>query len=179
DGPGGVRWADVVAAPGRTATIADIPAGDGYLATADATAPNGARCAGTSASFSVVADQTASISLALACAPTGGEASERIGHLVVIYMENHSFDNLYGSFPGAEGLSSPAANIPQIDDVSGLPYQTLPVDESLPSDLPNRPFDISAYVPADEKTSDLVHRFYQEQQQIDGGKMDRFVTVSD
>jgi phospholipase C len=26
---------------------------------------------------------------------------------------------------------------------------------------------------------DLVHRFYQEQLQIDGGKMDKFVAVSD
>jgi phospholipase C len=34
-------------------------------------------------------------------------------------------------------------------------------------------------VPADQKTGDLVHRWYQEQYQIDGGKMDKFVTVSD
>jgi phospholipase C len=25
--------------------------------------------------------------------------------LVVIYAENHSFDNLYGLFPGAEGIA--------------------------------------------------------------------------
>jgi phospholipase C len=29
-----------------------------------------------------------------------------------------------------------------------------------------------------ERTSDPVHRFYQEQVQIDGGKMDKFVAVS-
>ena len=29
-----------------------------------------------------------------------------------------------------------------------------------------------------ERTGDLVHRFYQEQEQIDGGKMDKFVAVS-
>jgi phospholipase C len=32
---------------------------------------------------------------------------------------------------------------------------------------------------ADQKTGDLVHRFYQEQLQIDGGKMDRYVAYSD
>src|ERR1700743_3860995 len=30
----------------------------------------------------------------------------KVGHVVVIYMENHSFDNLYGEFEGADGLSS-------------------------------------------------------------------------
>ncbi len=119
----------------------------------------------------------ASLSITLACLP----ALERIGHIVVIYMENHSFDSLYGSYPGADGLSSPTANVPQIDDATGLPYPKLPqVDcDDLPCDLPNRPFDLSQYVAVDETTSDLVHRFYQQQQQINGGKMDRFVTVSD
>ncbi|HXZ43901.1 MAG TPA: alkaline phosphatase family protein, partial [archaeon] len=28
---------------------------------------------------------------------------DRIHHLVVIYLENRSFDNLYGEFPGANG----------------------------------------------------------------------------
>src|SRR6266702_4554066 len=31
---------------------------------------------------------------------------KRLGHIVVIHLENHSFDNLYGEFRGAEGLSS-------------------------------------------------------------------------
>jgi phospholipase C len=28
----------------------------------------------------------------------------KIKHVVVIYLENHSFDNLYGQFAGANGL---------------------------------------------------------------------------
>src|SRR5207253_5930621 len=32
-----------------------------------------------------------------------------INHLVVIYDENHSFDNLYGSFAGANGISRASA----------------------------------------------------------------------
>ena len=34
-------------------------------------------------------------------------------------------------------------------------------------------------VPVDGKTGDLVHRFYQNQLQIDGGKINRFAAWSD
>jgi phospholipase C len=34
-----------------------------------------------------------------------GEGLRRLKHIVVIYLENHSFDNLYGEFPGANGLA--------------------------------------------------------------------------
>ena len=39
--------------------------------------------------------------------PSGGNeaAVQRIGHVVVIFAENHSFDNLYGLFPGADGVA--------------------------------------------------------------------------
>ena len=118
--------------------------------------------------------------LAVTVTCTAKPALSQLGHVIVVYLENHSFDNLYGSYPGAEGLSSPAAHIPQIDAATGLPYATLPqIDPNLPTNLPNQPFDITAFVPATQKTIDLVHRFYQEQSQIDGGLMDRFVTVSD
>ena len=49
----------------------------------------------------------------------------------------------------------------------------------MPLGLPNHVFDISQFVPENQLTVDLVHRYYQEQAQIDGGKMDKFVTVSD
>ena len=35
----------------------------------------------------------------------GSAGIENIANIVVIYAENRSFDNLYGSFPGANGLS--------------------------------------------------------------------------
>ncbi len=100
--------------------------------------------------------------------------------MIVLYLENHSFDNLYGEFPGAEGLASQAARAPQTDS-DGSPYSTLPppAKTPIPKGLPNRPFAISDYVPADRVTEDLVHRFYQEQMQIDGGRMDKFAAVSD
>jgi phospholipase C len=41
---------------------------------------------------------------------------QQIDHFVVIYQENQSFDGLYGSFPGANGLQNAAAagTIPQV-----------------------------------------------------------------
>ena len=42
-----------------------------------------------------------------------GRPLDRIGHIVVIYEENHSFDNLYGGWEGVDGLkSAPAARTP-------------------------------------------------------------------
>lgn len=106
-----------------------------------------------------------------------GPALGRIEHVIVIMLENWSFDSLYGEFEGADGLSSPAAKIPQIDPSTGLPYATLPQEEPyLPMTLPNAPFALDAYLPLTGKTAmDLTQKFYQEQMQIDGGKMDRFV----
>lgn len=105
---------------------------------------------------------------------------DRLQHLVVIYLENHSFDNLYGAFPGADGLSNGAATATQVD-ASGTPFATLPQvsGAAFPATLPNAPFPIEDYVPANVRIRDLVHRYFQEQQQIDGGKMDKFALVSD
>jgi phospholipase C len=104
-----------------------------------------------------------------------------IGHIVVIYLENRSFDNLYGEFAGARGLADARAHAaPQLDE-NGRPYDALPQadDTPFPRNLPNAPFDITRFVPADRPTRDLVHRFYHEQAQINGGRMDRFALVSD
>ncbi len=107
----------------------------------------------------------------------------RLKHVVVIYLENHSFDNLYGQFPGADGLANAAATSTQVD-LTGAPFATLPFPATpgfapFPANLPNAPFGIEQFVAADMNPPDLVHRFYQEQRQIDGGKMDKFVAVSD
>jgi phospholipase C len=122
--------------------------------------------------------------------PAAGAAGlEQIDYLIVIYLENHSFDNLYGLFPGAEGLSG-ARDAPPQTDLNNVPYATLPQpvdtnrrppgpDPRFPANLPNRPFDISQYAPPDQKVGDLVHRYYHEQLQINSGRMDRYVAWSD
>ena len=128
-------------------------------------------------------------------APTPVTASQepnpfaRINHVVVIFQENWSFDSLYGHFPGANGLEQ-AQNAPPQVDKDGVPYASLPQplnshenpaapDDRFPTDLPNAPFDLSAYVAPDELTGDTGFHVYQEQYQINGGQMDQFVAYGD
>src|SRR2546430_9404208 len=105
--------------------------------------------------------------------PTPTPGIERIGHVIVVYLENRSFDGLYGSFAGANGLAQAGAIAPQLDK-TGNPYAALPramdnsktpavADPRFPADLANRPFDLVAYAPADQPIGNPVHRFYQEQ----------------
>jgi phospholipase C len=136
----------------------------------------------------VIAIATVAAPIASAQAQTDALRS-KINHVVVIYQENWSFDSLYGRFPGANGLDQAEATTPQVDK-DGNPYTVLPQplnttfsptrpDVRFPDDLPVEPFDTTKYVAANQLTGDLVHRYYQEQYQIDGGKMDKFVAWSD
>ena len=43
--------------------------------------------------------------LAAAAAQAAGQGIEQIQTVVVIFAENRSFDNLYGRFPGANGIA--------------------------------------------------------------------------
>jgi len=101
----------------------------------------------------------------------------KVNHVVVIYLENHSFDNLYGQFSGANGLqNATTANTTQVD-ATGTPYNFLPAipgTPAFPTNLTNTYFNIDQYVPNDQITQDVLHRYYQEQMQIDGGKMDKY-----
>jgi phospholipase C len=134
-----------------------------------------------------------------------------INHIVVIYQENHSFDNLYGGWEGVNGLANadPAHTTQVAQD--GTPYACLLQNEvnltspPLPAgcNFPNKPFGIEAYIPPSAQTcpqpgtfflhgslpnaanlpggctQDIVHRFYQEQYQINNGQQNRYVTGSD
>jgi phospholipase C len=112
---------------------------------------------------------------------TGNASLAAINHIIVIYLENRSFDNLYGEFPGADGIVGLAAERYRQLDENGKPFDHLPQADNarIPADLPNAPFPIERYIPSTAPTRDLVHRFYQEQFQIHGGRMDRFALVSD
>lgn len=105
----------------------------------------------------------------------------KVNHVVVIYMENHSFDNLYGSFAGANGLqNATASNTTQVD-ATGTPYTYLPAipgTPTFPTNLSNTYFNIDQYVTNDVITQDVLHRYYQEQMQIDGGKMDKYAAYN-
>jgi len=132
--------------------------------------------------------------LLAAGAPAAGQEAakpglDRIGHIIVLYLENRSFDQLYGLFPGADGLAQASGAAPQVDR-EGKRYDKLPpaldtnrkgapTDARFPAAPDNGPIEADSLVKLSETTGDLVHRFYQEQLQIDGGKMDKFVAWSD
>jgi acid phosphatase len=115
--------------------------------------------------------------------------ADKIQTIVVIYAENRSFDNLYGTFPGAEGI--PASGVPKQVDRDGKPLDRLyptwgGVNDAIPEgktrDLPNQPYSLEKTYPGLTSkviTRDLVHRFFQNQMQIDGGKNDAFAAWSD
>jgi phospholipase C len=116
--------------------------------------------------------------------PAGLEKIERI---VVIYMENRSFDHLYGNFPGANGLANAGDAAIQVDQ-EGKPYANLPpvIDtrtkkphERFPQNLPNRPFALDPYVSMREQYGSPIHEFYTQRMQINGGRMNMFAAWSD
>ena len=112
-----------------------------------------------------------------------------IDHVIVIYQENWSFDALLGKFPGANGIANASPTSLAQTDRDGKPYATLPrsidtrqqppvPDARIPANLPVAPFELGPYVPVDSRSGNPVHRFYQQQLQINGGRMDRFVAWS-
>lgn len=114
---------------------------------------------------------------------------QRIDHVIIIYAENRSFDNLYGMYPGANGVAQASPESRAQLDHDGTPFKTLPpvwqaghevADAAFPP-LPNGPFRIDAApinMPLSRRTRDLVHRFYENQDQIAGGAMNHFAEVS-
>ena len=160
-----------------------------------------------------------------AARPLSGKLPGGFTNLVVIYEENHSFDNLYGDWGRVGGKvvnglqnATPAKTTQVAQD--GTAYQCLlqndvnlaspplantcqdPAHGVAASHFTNTWFTIDDDIkPTDTTcpppgafapngvlngtglpggcTRDIVHRFYQEQFQIDGGKQDRYVTGSD
>jgi acid phosphatase len=132
----------------------------------------------------------------------------KVSTIVVIYAENRAFDNLYGNFPGAVGLGEVLdrdghprpAYVPQRDrDGTVLPvlpptwhgvtatgYQPV-VTQTQSMGLPNAPFSVEHAFTAQSGvtlsrsavTRDLVHKFFEHQMQIDGGKNDGYAAWSD
>ncbi len=127
----------------------------------------------------------------------GAKKLSQVDRIVVIYEENHSFDNLYGGWEKVDGRgAAPAARTTQVKQ-DGTAYACLPQNDLniAPACPPNEPFAIEDYIPREAKTCpdgvkdptgqpggctrDLVHRFYQEQYQLNGGQQNRYTTGSD
>jgi acid phosphatase len=104
--------------------------------------------------------------------PHGADAP--IDHIVVLFLENRSFDHLFGTYPGAEGLTGYHG---RQTDAHGTAYATLPQplgrdgkpDPRFPADLPNAPFPLLKFVGALDQTNNPVHRFYHMQRQYGAG----------
>jgi len=129
---------------------------------------------------------------------------DRISNIVVIYAENRSFNNLFGRFPGANGLKDAAkkAQDNQQKDRDGSLMTVLPpawngltaagqpvtVTQAQTTNVwPNAPFQIDSVAPAwvapvvsnAVVTRDLYHRFFENQMQIHGGANDMFAAWAD
>jgi acid phosphatase len=149
----------------------------------------------------------------------GDRGLDKIRHFVVVYEENHSFDNLYGRWERVDGLrNADPAHTRQVNQAGAeygcllqndvnLASPPLPADCTNPapaftSHFGNAPFTIDDYIAPEDTTCpapgasapngvlkgsglpggctrDLVHRFYQEQYQLNGGRQNRYVTGSD
>jgi acid phosphatase len=128
-----------------------------------------------------------------------GSLQTKVSNIVVIYAENHSFDNLYGTFPGANGIpglnaTAQGAIAPQVDRASTA-LATLPqtwggvtaagqapvVTQAMSANMANAPFNIQTTfnLPQSIVTRDLYHRFFENQMQINGGKNDKMVAWAD
>ena len=155
-------------------------------------------------------------------AAEGAGKLQDVQHIVVIYEENHSFDNLYGGWEGVQRLrrrgprrtppdqpGRPALRLShagrrepdlaaaeravhRLDDRARRSRATSPTRRSrstTTSRRARRPARRRACSPPNGVlngqglpggcTRDLVHRFYQEQYQLDGGAQNRYVTGSD
>jgi len=149
------------------------------------------------------------------------DSLKAINHIVVIYEENHSFDNLWGSWEGVNGLANAdAAHTTQVDQ-AGVAYSCLRQNDvnltsppltanctdaahGFSSAFANKWFTVDSLIkPTDTTcpppllafsfpngvpngtgrpggcTRDIVHKFYQEQYQLNGGKQNRYMVGSD
>jgi acid phosphatase len=136
-------------------------------------------------------------------ARTDAALRHHIDTIVVIYAENRSFNNLFACFPG---LQQPLSKVPRERflqrDRNGSVLDTLPpiwggmvpnkqvvehreylIGQDDIAHLPNAPFPLrdpdGDPLPQGLVTRDLVHAFYNNQLQINGGRNDGFVAWGD
>jgi acid phosphatase len=126
-----------------------------------------------------------------------------VKNVVVIYLENRSFNNLFADFPGvAQPLSSVPQQAAQQKDRDGSVLPQLPkiwggmvparqnlggkdylIKEDQIQGLPNAPFKLTDAegnpLPEGIITRDLIHAFYHNQMQINGGRNDGFAAWGD
>src|SRR5438477_3705803 len=78
--------------------------------------------------FAILAAAFVALTISSAAgAARGDDQLQKINHIVVIYEENHSFDNLYGGWEGVDGRgSADDAHTLQVGEVAArTPYDCL------------------------------------------------------
>ena len=83
------------------------------------------------------------------------DAAAKIKHVFLIMQENHTFDNYFGTYPKADGISATTR---------------VPVDPSNPNSATVSPYHLTS-----TRTPDLDHGSQTARIAYDGGKMDGFV----
>jgi acid phosphatase len=191
----------------------------GTAGTADGAAggtAGAAGAAGGAAGTDGGAGQDGSADLADSGSDGGGDDADgglvglnAIQNIVIIYAENRTFDNMFGNFPGANGLSAvldstghpTAAYVPQKDRDGTTVLTKLPktwtgvtqpgnltvVTEAQSDGLANSPFGIENAFVANgaptlgtiDVTRDLTHRFFENQMELNGGSNDMFAAWLD
>ncbi len=94
-----------------------------------------------------------------------------IQHVVFIIQENHSFDNYFATFPGANGLLAPKAFHISADTPVFIKGDELPPDIA----EPDQPLTCSqCFALNAEDTADMAHAWTHFHVAWDSGKMDKF-----
>jgi phospholipase C len=95
--------------------------------------------------------------LLLAPASAGGESGiHKIRHVIIIMQENHSFDNYFGTFPGANGI---------------------PANTCVPD--PKAGSCVRPYLNTTRRNTGGPHDHEAAMMDVDGGKMDGFIEAAE
>lgn len=108
---------------------------------------------------------------------------DKIDQIIVIYLENRSFDNLFYGYKGADTSDEPLQSYPLQINGEGKTYSHIEmgpnaIQSGFPKQINNTPFLLDEFIPQEGMIPDMVHRFYQSILQIDNGKNDRFAYIS-
>ena len=123
--------------------------------------------------------------------PTFAGSTSKIQHLVFIVQENHSFDNYFGTYPGANGFGNVSILVDPTNASSGYISQyhlnaTTPIDitgdelppgVSDPSQLSNATISPAPFHLSSESADNIEHSSEVAHEAWDNGKMDGFVAA--
>jgi phospholipase C len=148
------------------AALAVLAVSVGRVVTAGASTAVSGRNGAAAARQEAASQQSASVAAAIAAARAARKSNvgiHKIKHVVIIMQENHSFDNYFGTYPGADGIPGLAGNpgnVPCIPD-------------------PKRGHCDAPYHETNVTGSGGPHFYSSAISDVDGGKMDGFAETAE